>query len=946
MAVIREKRQFLSQPIGVVKAQVGNVEGARSLGQFADTLIEGSFKTLIEDAQQAGQEGGVSATSQQIRTINPETGQPEAFAVPPQFGRAASRAYQQVVERRYVTEVEQDLKTESAKIFAEEMLKPDGYANYSKRMRSYAEGITESALPRFENIVSGISSSLIASTEVDFIKRNAQRDLEDNLFALQEGGDANSLTLTNTGAVLDFSNEGQVEDFLGTFDGFIEAQKAGLTARVHSSETYSQQENNLVNGAGVGIARNIGSVYEQSLNTTNPLEPSDLVSLQQAIRTGVGADKLDPRLQKFVGIADRFTFQIGEEGKEVTRNYKGMINSSISTELDSIHSNAVRIKAAQKATATEQEQDSLYDWVGNMLNPDSQTGFNGLTQSLREKIDNGDILGAIAEFESNEQRIRKEGQKLNVPSETLENGIMRYRKGLSSGLLSVIYGSPIKTKDNKGREAMRPLLPSESNLVEVYLSGNKMSVTLQDLPKEIRPVVKQLESLQTNRSREEFNREVEGANQELQSFYEAKKKQAEIIQSGQTALSGGSLSTKKNRESVDAFTIGDNANTPLYFLTAEGYAQFDAFAPSMVVAGFVGQNLVDTYKVIAGGKQNLSETEINRAFDIWARLESRPDKVGGTFNVWSNSDLGKDTFDMMTSMSHVVKNLRGGQNAAQVYQTMRFNLDPDNREAFGDKMTFALGGKTVDSFIANKVGEGNFEAREYFEPLVGYFVAAGMAPDTIDETIDTMMDEHFVDTEGYVINSGSGEPFKSAFGLSKFMDKGGRIKAIANFNEFLAKSGANARISRKEKTLIEVLAFPIGGLLGTSMIDLEILDRGADSLQTGNEQEVYLTAIAGESTGTGEDVIYQLSVIENGTIQPYQHPKTSEFIYVNLKDLKKSVAPPQDYSGDDWLFMEYQRQQQIKQGTTSPVLESDMSTISLNPELSNSFLQFLESKSN
>mgnify|MGYP005987323719 CR=1 FL=1 len=939
MAVIREKRQFLSQPIGVVKAQVGNVEGARSLGQFADTLIEGSFKTLIEDAQQAGKEGGISATSQQIRTINPETGQPEAFDIPPQFGRAASRAYQQVVERRYVTEVEQDLKTESAKIYAEEMLKPDGYANYSKRMRSYAEGITESALPRFENIVSGISSSLIASTEVDFIKRNAQRDLEANLFSLQEGGDSDSLTLTNSAAVLDFSNEGQVEDFIGTFDGFIEAQRAGLTASVHNSTTFSQQENNLVKGAGVGIARNIGSVYEQSLTTANPLQPSDLVSLQQAIRTGVGADKLDPRLQKFVGIADKFTFQVGEEGKEVTRNYKGMINSAISTELNSIHSNAVRIKAAQEATATEQEQDARYDWVSNMLNPDSQTGFNGLTQSLREKIDAGDTSGAIAEFESNEQRIRAEGKRLNIPSETLENGIMRYRKGLSAGLLSVIYGSPIKTTDNKGNEAMRPLLPSESNLVETYLSGNKMGVTLQDLPKEIRPVVKQLESLQTNRSRDDFSRDVEAANVELQSFYESKKKQNETIQEGQTALSGGSLSTKKSRESIDLFTIGDNANTPLYFLSDEGYAQFDAFAPSMVKAGFVGQNLTDTFKAIAEGRQDFTETQINRAFDIWARLEARPDRVGGTFNVWSNSDLGKDTFDMMTTMSHAVKNLRGGQNAAQVYQTMRFNLDPNNKEQFKDKKLFALGGKTVDSFVSNKVGEGSFAAREHFEPLVEYFVAAGMAPDTIDETIDTMMDEHFVDTEGYVINSGSGEPFKSAFGLAKFMDKGSRIKAIANFNEFLAESGANARISRKERTLLE-----FGARL--SIEDLDVLDRGGDSLQTGDEQEVFLVPIAGESTGTGEDVVYQLSFIENGTIQPYQHPKTNEFMYVNLKDLKKSVAPPQDYSGDDWLFMEYQRQQQIEQGTTSPILESDMSTISLNPELSGGFAQFLDDKSN
>ena len=352
MAVIREKRQYLSQPIGVVKAQVGDLEGARSIGQLADSLIEGSFKSLIEDAQQAGKEGGLSATSQQIRSINPETGQPEAFTIPPQFGRAASRAYQQVVERRYVSEVEQDLKTESAKIYAEEMLKPDGYANYSKRMREYAESITESALPRFQNIVGGLSSSLIASTEIDFIKRDAQRNLEEQLIGLQESGDSDSSTLLNSAMTLDFTNDGQIEDFVATFDGFLEAQRVGLDANVHNSTTFSQQENNIVKSVGVGIARNIGAIYRQSQGTENALEPSDLVSLQQVIRTGVGKENLDSRLQPFVGLADKFNIKLGEGDKETARNYAGLIKSSIATELASIHSGEVSLKASREAAQT------------------------------------------------------------------------------------------------------------------------------------------------------------------------------------------------------------------------------------------------------------------------------------------------------------------------------------------------------------------------------------------------------------------------------------------------------------------------------------------------------------------------------------------------------------------------------------------------------------------
>lgn len=945
MPVIREKRQFMSQPIGVVRAKVGDTEGAKAIGQMADTLIQNSFKLLVEDAQQAGKEEALSATSQELRTINPETGQPEAFEMPPQFGRAASRAYQQVVERRYVSEVEQDLKTESAKIFAEEMLKPDGYANYSKRMRNYADSITKSALPRFQNIVGGMSSSLIASTEIDFIKRDAQRGQQMALIGLQEQGDADSISLTNTAMTTDFGNEAQVETLVGSFDGFLEAQRTGLDSFTHNSETFSQQENNIVKSVGTGIARNIGATYERSLNTTNPLKPSDLQSLQMVITTGVGKENLDPRLQKYVGIADKFNIQLGEEGKETQRNYKGLINASIFTELNSIHSKAVTIKAAKTATQTEAQKDAANDWMQNMLNQDSKTGFDGLAQSLQAKVANGDIQGAVDEFEKNTARVRKEAVDLDISPEQVELGLMRYRKALSKSLLSVVYGTPVTTKDNKGNVINRPLLPSESDAVERYLSGNRMGTTLNDLPKEIRPIVKQLEDLQTARTFDDFNRDVEAANVELQGFYSDMTAQNELIENGQNALAGGALSTKKTREGIDALTIGGNADTPLYFLSDEGFSAFDQFSPAMADAGFVGQNLVDTFKIIAEGRQNFTDEQINRAFQIWNTLESRPDRTGGVVNIWQNSELGPDTFRMMTAMNHVVKNLKGTANAVDVYNDMRFMLSPENKEKFGDQMTYGLQGKTLDNYVSGIVGESNFEARNYFEGIVPYFVAAKMPPDRIESTIRDMMDQHFVDTEGYVINSGSGEPFKSAFGLARFMDKTTRINAVKNFNEYLASIDAGARISRKEMTIMEDIALgPISSILGTQAAELNILDRPEGSKQKLDDTEVYLMPIAGEATGSGEDVIYQLVEIVNGTVQDYQHPKTKEFMYVNLQELKASAVPPVDRSEDNWLYMEYRRQQQIEQGTTMPILESDMSTIPLNPNLTSGFMQFMEQK--
>ena len=76
MAVIREKRQYMAQPIGVVRADFGSDMVDRGIGQLADTLIQGSYKGLVERAEKTGAE--VAQAVSNVRTINPETGMPES----------------------------------------------------------------------------------------------------------------------------------------------------------------------------------------------------------------------------------------------------------------------------------------------------------------------------------------------------------------------------------------------------------------------------------------------------------------------------------------------------------------------------------------------------------------------------------------------------------------------------------------------------------------------------------------------------------------------------------------------------------------------------------------------------------------------------------------------------------------------------------------------------
>ena len=82
--------------------------------------------------------------------------------------------------------------------------------------------------------------------------------------------------------------------------------------------------------------------------------------------------------------------------------------------------------------------------------------------------------------------------------------------------------------------------------------------------------------------------------------------------------------------------------------------------------------------------------------------------------------------------------------------------------------------------------------------------------------------------------------------------------------------------------------------LGSSLRDANILDR-ADIGVDKNATPVFLYPVAGNATGSGEDVGYQLVTIENGTMSIYMHKQdvngtlVERPVYINMIDIKNSL---------------------------------------------------------
>ncbi len=892
MAVIREKRQFMNQPIGVVRADLGGDLVAKGVGQLADTLIQGSFKNLVEDAQQEGAELAQSMAASKLRTINPETGEPEAFATPSQFGRSASKAYQAVIERRYVTETEQDLKAESARIYAETYLKPNGFEEYSTRFRSYAEGITENALPRFQQVVAGMSGSLVASTELDFIKRKADSDRQNESFALQEAADRESVTLTQTiSAVPDFSDPIAQQDLRGLIEGLFQAQRNGLESTVYDARTYSAQENKLITGISTGIKNQINAAYLATQNSSNPLTLEDIKSAEMSINAGgKGIDSVDERLRPFVEFAQSFAVNLSDaDGNIEERNFSSALSSALGADLTSLYQDVNQIKQLNDSALSESERADRLSFELDLFSPDGKGGINQFVESMQTFISEGayDTVSDMLQAKSNS--IESAAPK-GVARDTIIRAQNSLRINTVNSLIDRLYQGIVPTTAEDGSERFRPLTGGESALVEAYLDNKRGNVQLSDLPESVQGLVSTIEKETTSTIRKSVNLFLDQKDSALQQTYANAKKSNETATGLINALNGYGENNAQTRRAMDlSFGVPDVGG---FFLTQEGFDEFPRFAQAYVTTGFVGENLLDTAQAVAGGGANLNADQITKFFQIYDNLRNEATALGHTVTPWDRS-LSKEQVATLDAVNEVIKNSAGTLAAPQVYSTLMENLSFTNRKDFNERMIQATGSLDGTSLLKDMF-ETNVAARTYFQPLVKYYVAGGMSEEALRKTINNTFERQFVDTEGYIVDPSGGrnlgESFRSAFSWGKFIpNKKDRISAGRNINTYLKSAGINAYIPRRERFGTELTP-----LLGLSLREADVLDR-ADIGVDKNATPVFLYPVAGNATGSGEDVGYQLVTIENGTMSIYMHKQdvngtlVERPVYINMIDIKNSL---------------------------------------------------------
>ena len=176
MAVIREKLQFQIGKIGVARAsESGRITG-QAISQGANQLSAMFYKKEAAAAEKAGAKAGASADPQEVITINPETGEPEAYAPPIGMGTIGADAYQRIVMGRFQQSMEDEIKNKGKELAAKYDGNSNGAALYETAMSNYLASMTNVAQDEFKGFIADVGKVYLNSTKTNMSIRQIGRE--------------------------------------------------------------------------------------------------------------------------------------------------------------------------------------------------------------------------------------------------------------------------------------------------------------------------------------------------------------------------------------------------------------------------------------------------------------------------------------------------------------------------------------------------------------------------------------------------------------------------------------------------------------------------------------------------------------------------------------------------------------------------------------------------
>jgi len=173
MAVIRQRQQVFTKPIGVTRMNTGEAELWQTVKQGADRISSLAFQENQILAEEAGTEAGLDAPMQEVLGVNPETGKVEPVSAPKGFGSIARRAYQKVVDARFMDEADSKVRLKAKELASKYKRSPTEFANQMSNF--IAESAEKTADGKYKNIILDNGKKYLSEIQINLMDQARSR---------------------------------------------------------------------------------------------------------------------------------------------------------------------------------------------------------------------------------------------------------------------------------------------------------------------------------------------------------------------------------------------------------------------------------------------------------------------------------------------------------------------------------------------------------------------------------------------------------------------------------------------------------------------------------------------------------------------------------------------------------------------------------------------------
>lgn len=753
MAMIKQRRQFLPQSIGVVRPDTGAGMVASGAENLARSMIEGSFSELKRQARKKGIETAQAVSAESLRTIDPITGRPEAFKVPSNFGTEAQQAYEELIEQRYVNQTESDLKLKAQQIAMKHQYEANGSAMFAEEFGIHIDELAANSTGKFESIVKNIGANLLASNQLNMQQKELERTREGLVTDARSSFNSSLTNLTDL-AQFGASDEEFELAVSKALDQLSNLQTA-FPDQITSAEV-RKAEQDIVAAEFKGKALRITKIGQEIGATSN-----DYIQILQAIKNPSSQQALN-------NIQDE---NLREQVKRlVTLPGFSTHKSTVISEIDQSRQLASAEEVDSRQRQAELEGQALEDVQAQADVIESGLGgeTDEVTSTVAGFIANGSFDSALQAIQSHESKMDSRVDGFNQANRTT---------------------APLSAAKNLARHNAQTqmVMYAENNFshaelidIENYVATNgnadiEMSAEARafgdKLIEFVRPAV------DGKHVRSEFNRAISNTAPVKPT---ANQQAAADIAAG-NMVDPTSASSRNGADLLvrSAVKAGNDVGPEVYLTSSmrtsvpnnPALTVPNPTLSSMMMRGIIPDGLDVAMSSVAKGA-DLSEEAYANAIQMFRDFYAVPTKQGVFLNRWLSNGFDPDENAVFVTAMSLMR-ARPGSNAKQTI--MRVIEMQQNAEQTDAQVLAVLG--TQSKFGSFKTGKGALNAyvmqisgsnrmsREFVEPIVKRMALNNFSFKEIDKAVKEMHKNVFVETKGMVTDFASGASGRSAYGL-------------------------------------------------------------------------------------------------------------------------------------------------------------------------------------